>query len=308
MSARSLVVSLALAFVWQSMSFADNPVFSGPQAGEKLPPFKAQGVFGDQAGKEVDLIGQADGKPLLLVFVHRRTRPAFGLTNTVMKYAATQKEKGLTSGVIFLTADPTETGQWMNRVKQHFPDGVTHAISTDGVDGPGAYGLNRNVTLTVLVGNEGKVTANFALVQPSLPTDGPKILKAIVDATGGGEVPSIADLAGPRYRGQREGGREEMRREQRNDPELGPLLRAVINKQASAEEVAEAAKVVEAYVKENDTARSQLGRIANTVVNSGRLTNYGTEAAQEQLKQWAKEFGPQQGEREANDDEGSDKE
>ncbi len=30
---------------------ADHPEFSGPQAGETLPPFQAQGVFGELAGK-----------------------------------------------------------------------------------------------------------------------------------------------------------------------------------------------------------------------------------------------------------------
>ena len=42
------------------------------------------------------------------------------------------------------------------------------------------------MSLTVLVGKEGVVSANFALVQPSVQADGPKILKAIVDALGRG--------------------------------------------------------------------------------------------------------------------------
>jgi hypothetical protein len=38
--------------------------------------------------------------------------------------------------------------------------------------------------MTVLVGKDDKVTANFALVQPSLQADGPKIAAAIADALG----------------------------------------------------------------------------------------------------------------------------
>ena len=287
MSVRYLLFAMVALLAFPVTLLADDTIFSGPQVGEKLPPFNAQGVFGDLEGKDIDLITRAGGKPVVLVFVHQRTRPAFGLTNTIMKFAATRNEQGLVSGVVFLSADPTATAEWMNRVKQHFPAGVTHAISTDGVEGPGSYGLNRNVTLTVLVGNEGKVTANFALVQPSLPADGPKILKAIVEVTGGGKVPSIDDLAGPRYQDQRQ-----MRRDEQNDPELAPLLRAVINKQASEDEVAKAVVAVEEYVAKHEIARRQLGRITNTVVNSGKLSNYGTEAAQEQLKRWAKEYGP----------------
>ena len=196
--------------------------FSGPQAGETLPPFKVKGVFGDLAGKEFDLIKRADGKPVALIFVHARTRPAFGLTNRIMEYAASKSKDGLESGVIFLTEDPTSTSQWMRRVEKNLPKGVTHGISTDGVEGPGSYGLNRNVTLTVLIGKAGKVTANFALVQPSLQADGPEILKAIVEATGGGKVPTIAELGGGRYGNQ---ARRKMQVKQ-DDPMLTALLRA----------------------------------------------------------------------------------
>jgi hypothetical protein len=266
---------------------ADKPVFSGPQVGEKLPSFKAKGVFGDLAGKEFDLIKRAEGKPVALIFFHARTRPAFGLTNTIMKYAASKSKDGLESGVIFLTDDPTATEKWMRVVEKYFPKGVALGVSTDGAEGPGSYGLNRNVTLTVLIGKAGKVTANFALVQPSLQADGPKILKAIVEATGGGKVPTIAELGGRRYQPR---SRKKARAKQ-NDPKLTSLLRAVINKQASEEDVKQAAAAVEKYVAKNEKARKQLARIVNTVVNSGKLSNYGTEAAQKTLRQWAKKYG-----------------
>jgi hypothetical protein len=268
---------------------AEDPVFSGPQVGETLPSFKAKGVFGEMAGKEFDFIEQAKGKSVALIFVHTRTRPAFGLTNTIMKYAAGKKKDGLESGVIFLTDDPTETEKWMNLVEKNFPKGITYGISTDGQEGPGAYGLNRNVTLTVLIGKEGKVTANFALVQPGLQADGPKILKAIVDVTGGGEVPSIESLAGPGYQN-----RQRMERkpdaDRPNDEKLVSLLRAVINKDASAEDVKAAAEAVEKYVAENENARRDLANRTNRVVNSDNLSNYGTKTAQEILKGWAKKY------------------
>jgi len=41
------------------------------------------------------------------------------------------------------------------------------------------------VTVTVLVAKDDKVTANFALVQPSVAVDAPKIIEAIVAAVGG---------------------------------------------------------------------------------------------------------------------------
>lgn len=167
-------------------------VFSGPQAGEKLTPFKVAGVFGDDAGKELDYVTAAAGKPIVVVFFHKRTRPAFGVTRGLMKYAVGRKDK-LASAVVWLTDDATSTETWLKQVQRYFPKGMQTGISKDGAEGPGAYGLNRNVELTVIVGKDNKVTANFALVQPSAQADLPKILKAVTEVAGG-EVPKLETL------------------------------------------------------------------------------------------------------------------
>jgi hypothetical protein len=288
MSRHSLLGFAFLLLACPRASSAAGPIFSGPQIGETLPSFKAKGVFGDQAGKEIDVVKQDDGKPVMLIFFHARTRPAFGLMNTMMKYAASKRKDKISTAVVFLTDDYTGTEKWVRTVKKHLAEGVTHVISPAGKEGPGSYGLNRNVSLTILVADKGKVTANFALVQPSLPSDGPKVLKAIVDVTGGGKVPSIADIAGPRYKAKTP--RRKQPAKGQNDPKLTGMLRSVINKQASEEDVKQAAKEVEEYVAKNEVARKQLGRISNTVVNSGKLSNYGTEAAQAILRRWAKQY------------------
>jgi hypothetical protein len=168
--------------------------FSGPQVGEKLTPFTAKVILGEEAGKEIDLVKAAAGKPVLIVFVHERNRPSVGLARLLGLYAATQKDKGLVSGTIYLTADSTATEEWMQIAKGTLQTGIPVAISTDGQEGPGAYGLNRKVQMTVLVGKDDKVTANFALVQPSVQADAPKIAQAIVDALGGGQGPTIEEL------------------------------------------------------------------------------------------------------------------
>jgi hypothetical protein len=168
--------------------------FSGPQVGEKLTPFTAKVILGEEAGKEIDLVKAAAGKPVLIVFVHERNRPSVGLARLLGLYAATQKDKGLVSGTIYLTADSTATEEWMQIAKGTLQTGIPVAISTDGQEGPGAYGLNRKVQMTVLVGKDDKVTANFALVQPSVQADAPKIAQAMVDALGGGQGPTIEEL------------------------------------------------------------------------------------------------------------------
>jgi hypothetical protein len=158
--------------------------FSGPQKGEAITSFNVRGVLGDKAGEEYDLVKQAKGQPLVLMFVHEVNRPSVGIARVVMTYAASLKEKGQHAGLVFLTADATETEDWTKRASGALPQGVPIGISTDGVEGPGAYGLNRKVTVTVLVAKEGKVTANFALIQPSLAADAPKIIEAIATAAG----------------------------------------------------------------------------------------------------------------------------
>ncbi|MEX2175440.1 MAG: hypothetical protein WD872_13845 [Pirellulaceae bacterium] len=181
-----LAVAFALAMpVACSATAQDKPAeFSGPQVGEKLTPFTAQGVLGDSAGKEFDLVASAAGKPVVIVFVHEANRPSIGLARIVGSYAASKKASGLTSGLIFLSADATTTEAFIQRAAGALPQGLPVGISTDGQEGPGAYGLNRKVQMTILIGKENKVAANFALVQPSAQADAPKIIQAIAEATG----------------------------------------------------------------------------------------------------------------------------
>lgn len=288
---RALCTLLFLAST-TTLSAADDPVFSGPQVSEALTPFRLKGVFGDAAGKDLNVIADANKGPVVLIFVHERTRPAFGLMRTVMRMVASRKQDGIVGVAVFLTDDATETENWMNRIPQYFPEGITFGISPEGQEGPGAYGLNRNVALTVLVGKDNKVTANFALVQPSVQADGPKIFAAIVDALGGGDVPDVSEFSGPRYRGadnSRPASSPASGRNQTNE-NLRPLLQPVIDKNATPGEVAAAAKAVEEYAAKHPEARLEIGRIGRRIVQSGKLGNYGTAEAQEYLRKWAKEY------------------
>ncbi|TWT57884.1 hypothetical protein KOR42_12510 [Thalassoglobus neptunius] len=285
--AQSLTLSCLGLFLLSGICRSEDPVFSGPQPGEPLPSLNMKGVLGEHSGKSFDVMEVAGNDPVLIFFVHERTRPAFGLMRAVMKYAKSRKEDGLVSAALFLTGDPTDTEKWMTGIQRYFPESVEFGLSPDGIEGPGAYGLNRNVSLTVLTGRDGKVTSNFALIQPSVQADGPKILKAIVDTIRSGEVPDIASLNGDGM-----ANRSQRTMSNKDDPNMRPLLRDLIQRGATKADVDAAAKKVEDYVKEHPDARKQLGRIATTIVNSDRLPNYGTEAAQDWLKVWAKKFAP----------------
>src|SRR5688572_3035778 len=211
---------------------ADDPVFSGPQPGEKLPGFKAVGVYGDDEGKERDFVKDAGDKPVLLIFVHEITRPTAALLRALSEYAATREKDGLQSCIVWLTADRTEATAFLKRAKDSLNLKVPVLISPDGIEGPGAYGLNRKVGLTILVAKGGKVTGNVALVQPAL-TDAVKVGEAICKAAGG-TAPTAKDFEA-RAIGDR-------------GDQMPTLLRAVIRKDASADEVKRAAEAVEKYV------------------------------------------------------------
>jgi hypothetical protein len=118
----------------------------------------------------------------------------------------------------------------------------------------------------------------------------------------GGEVPSVADFAGPR---------EAMRgpRQAEPDPQLRRLIRRVIQLDATEATVDKAAQALESYLEKHQSAQREVGRISKTIISSGKLPNYGTPRAQEYLRKWAERYGgPAQGEdRRTNDGESSQK-
>jgi hypothetical protein len=158
---------------------------SGPQVGDKITPFAMRGVLDDEAGKQIDLVKDAGGKPLLIYFLHERSRQSVALARQVLNDAAARKTDGLDAGLVLLSADVSATEEWVKIATQALPRGVPIGISTDGAEGPPAYHLNRKVLVTVIIAKDNRVVANFALAQPSVTDDAPKIAAAITAALGG---------------------------------------------------------------------------------------------------------------------------
>ena len=257
---------------------ADPPVFSGPQAGEKITNFKVRVLFGDLAGKEINPIEKAQGKPVLLIFANELTRPSNALTQVLMRYVEQHSQK-LYGSLIFLSDDPTATEALLKRARRALPQKAPVAISLDGKEGPGAYGLNRNVTLTILFAKDGKVVSNFALISPSLQADMPKILKPVVKVVGG-KMPTLADLAPFRAMAKQPAGQVNLR----------PLLGPVLQKDASEEAVKRAALAAEKQFAKQPEMAARMGQVARQIIAAGRLESYGTKTAQKFLKKWAEQF------------------
>jgi len=291
--------TISLASLWVlclatvGVSQDPNPsetLFSGPQVGESVSKFTIMEVFDDQAGAKFDPVSQTGEKPLLLLFVHQANRPSIAMTRVLMNYVCDRKEKDIEGCVVWLTADPTQAENDLKRMRHALPDKAKIGIYPDGVEGPGSYGLNRQMTLTILLCHRGKVVANYALIQPSLQVDLPKIIKSIVDLVGG-EMPDIKQLQESQM-GDRNS--RPMANENANSQiveQLRPRIRPLIQLDASEEQVNQAAEDIEKWIADKPAAKKEIGRIARTIVGSGKLENYGTARAQAILRQWAKTYG-----------------
>ncbi len=169
-----------------------EPVFSGPQPGEKIKPFKVLQVKADEP-KEVEIVKETDERTTLICFVHRLSnddRILFGL-GLVDFYASRHKE--LTSHFVLLSDDRAK----MITMLRGWARGPLFtktlvSVSVDGVEGPGYYGLNRNVAMTVLVAKGNKVVNNLVFNAPN-NRDLQAIMAAVAKALGKPE-PTLAKV------------------------------------------------------------------------------------------------------------------
>jgi hypothetical protein len=209
--------------------------------------------------------------------VHQFTRPSHALTRVLIKFAE-QHQKTLYTNMIFLTADVTAMQQRLTRARQALPTKTHVTIAPQGIEGPGAYGLNRKVTLTILFGDEQTVISNTALIEPSVQADALKIITHIAKALKV-KVPTLAELG------------VESRMAAAGAIDARALLGPVVNKTATVAEVNAAAKKVEAEFVKKPNVATHIGGIAQRIIDDGKLENYGTERAQFYLFKWAGLYG-----------------
>jgi hypothetical protein len=259
--------------------------FSGPQPGEPTPAFRVRLLEGPQQGQDADALELLSKDVRLLVFVHQVTRPSAALTRLIVDYAEKQHGDAIDTCVVFLNDDPSDVGNFVRRARHAIPQPTLLAATIDGIEGPGAYGLNRNAILTVLIAKEGQVTHNFALVQPSLTPDGTAIGAAIEAALGHEKQPTLSEMGYNEARGAAM--RPQNPGDEVDDETFRGLLAPVIRKTATADEVKQAADRVEQRVATDPAFARRLQSTAQRIIEAGRLENYGTPTAQEYLKKWA---------------------
>ncbi len=159
-------------------------VFSGPQPGEKIPPFQVTGLNGKQVDKVFDPINLAGGKTQVLIFMDENGVGIRGLFGTAkfLSQIVEKSNKEIQLSAVLLGDDPARLSQFGKRFGGRL-SGVQMGASKDGRDGPGALGLNRTISMTVVVARDGKVTHNFVFPQSMLYPD-PHVLGAIAGVIG----------------------------------------------------------------------------------------------------------------------------
>jgi len=253
---------------------AQGTPFSGPQAGEQLPPFKVLMVNTVDAGTEVDFIGRHAGAPTMVVFLHQLDRNVAALMQPVETYAQDRAAAGLATLWVYLCPDKVEGERRMQAVIKSLRLQSAVGVSADGVEGPGAYGLNKNVAVTALVANKGAVTANFAIIQPGM-VDAPRILAEAAKHVGG-RVMTVAELEAGRERARSMGS---MRSTEPDPPEMVALLRQLIQKSNDNARVDQTVQALREWAGTDAVRRGQLAAKLGVIIP----LKYGTEYARSRM-------------------------
>ena len=160
------------------------------------------------------------------------------------------------------------------------------SISLDGLEGPGRYGLNRNMDMTVLVAKDQQVVDNFAINGPN-NNDAPEILAAIA-RTIDRPTPSLEKIR-DEIRADRQRKRDSRYRE---DPvyklapndELGRMMVAMVKQeQASEAGVKETMERMQRWAGKDQQKRELVAQYARRLLNGNFSINRYAREALEQL-------------------------
>ncbi|MXV78335.1 hypothetical protein F4X73_16330 [Candidatus Poribacteria bacterium] len=178
----------------------ENRIYSGPQPGEKLPPLMVTHLYERKdrlhKDKAFDITAGVGGKPLILFLQDNNIACIKGMDvnvevlskiNQFLKRDTIVDESEIANqelqiGIVYFLGDDDRLPDWSDQfLGDLVSDNIKVAKSPDGREGPGSYGLNRNVSQTVLIAKDGKVLHNFAFTQASFYTD-PHVLGGVAEA------------------------------------------------------------------------------------------------------------------------------
>ena len=273
-----LVTLLALLLSVSVTGFAQKSPFSGPQPGERIEPFKVLVVNGPEAGKEVDYLSDYGDAPVLLIFLHQLDRNVAAMLRPCERFARERASAGLKSLIVYLAPDKIEGERRMRAVVKSLNLEVPVGVALEGVEGPGSYGLNREVAVTALVAKERKVTANFAIIQPGT-VDAPRVMTAAARHVGG-RVPTAEEIQAELTKGSgravvtMSGGTAEP-----DPPEMVTMLSSLIQLSNTNERVDQVVGELRTWAGSDAKRRAAIAQKMTVIIP----LKYGTEYAQTQM-------------------------
>ncbi len=166
-----------------------DPVYSGPQPGEKLRGFTVIPPKRNHLEEEFDPVAAGLGKPHFMIFIDDSDiEEGIGAFINAAWMVDKKSKTGLAASVVILAHERT-TGIRFNSMNDGFWNGLNSVYrigyAPDGRDGPGAYGLNRDFPMTIILADaEGKVIYNFPYrdIPPDFPS--PHVLGGMAGAVG----------------------------------------------------------------------------------------------------------------------------
>ncbi len=287
------MMTLALAVLLAQMT--QDPVYSGPQKGEKTAAFKVVDMNSDKKGQEVDYIAEWKGAPTLIVFVHELTRPVAQLLRKLDEHRT--KRADLRSIIVLLGEDPNKNERYAPVLQSIMKYKSVLAVSSDGKEGPGGYGLNKDVQVTAIVAKDNIVTGNWAITSPN-ETDAPAICKTIDDTMGFQErkpdmearvaalEAEIRELRGMIEKLLKQQPAKQPERKlpgaAPKDATLNGLMRMLIRAERTNDEVDATLRDMEAHVKDKADLEKEL--VDGFILL--RELKYGTEYAQKSIRDY----------------------
>lgn len=330
---RAIAVAAALITAASAQDQAE-PITSGPREGVPLPALPVYAPAGPDAGLELDLAAAIANGPGAVLFVHELTRNVAPLVRGLDRLTDSHAVLGLTSGVVIVAADRSAAERQAAAASHSLRMARPMLVSVDGLEGPGAYALNRRATLTLVLAKDGKVHRSVAFTDTGRQ-DLERLRALVEEVTGAvpdspGELREVALARLPddpdalraraahlalelhwrarriaeedEARAQREGrqqrgdrmqrddmqrgdamrGRapaEDARRERRGaapqDEQLGQLLRAAIQRDATSEAVERAFRAMAERAKASPELKQQTISMLELMLS----LDYGTDAA-----------------------------
>jgi hypothetical protein len=162
---------------------ARDPLTSGPQPDTPWTAVPVSAPSGSRAGTTFDAAAALGDGPSALLFVHELTRNTAPVIRALDRFHTEYGLLGFRAFTVLLADDRTAAEQQAQRSSAALGMRNPLVISTEGSDGPGAYALNRKCTLTLVLGNGGRVTRAEGFTDTGA-NDVPKIEGWIAALTG----------------------------------------------------------------------------------------------------------------------------